>query len=169
MTRPAEIVEELARRGQSLATAESLTGGELGSVLVGVPGASRVYVGGVIVYATRLKAELAGVRPETLAAHGPVAAETAVELATGAAQRCGADWGLATTGVAGPDPQDDHPVGQVFVAVARPAGGLVEVRELALAGDRAAIRSGTVDQALELLAEALGMRRRATDVDSSTT
>ncbi len=169
MTRPAEVIDALARRTETLATAESLTGGLLGSTLVGVPGASRVYVGGVIVYATRLKALLAGVRPETLTAHGPVAGETAAELATGAARRGEADWGIATTGVAGPDPQDGHPVGQVFVAVARPSSGLVEVRELALVGDRAAIRSGTVDAALDLLAQCLGMPQPGPDVDSSTT
>ena len=118
---PAEaVVAALRDRSQTLATAESLTGGLVGATLTAVPGASAVYRGGLIVYATELKAELARVSPQTLAADGPVAARTAAQLARGAADVCGADWGLATTGVAGPDPQDGHPVGQVYVAVAGP-------------------------------------------------
>ena len=85
--------------------------------LTGVPGASAVYRGGLITYATDLKATLAGVSAVTLERDGPVAPTTAAELAIGAARRCAADWGLAVTGVAGPDPQDGHPVGQVFVGI----------------------------------------------------
>ena len=103
----------------------------------------------MIVYATRLKSELAEVSSATLQADGPVAASTAGELAIGVARRCGADWGLATTGVAGPDPVDGHPVGQVFIAVAHPVGDVVRVRELQLAGDRPAIRRQVVTAALE--------------------
>ena len=116
----AVVVAALRQRSQTLATAESLTGGLVGATLTDVPGASAVYRGGLIMYATELKAELAGVSAQTLAADGPVAASTAAQLARGAATVCGADWGLATTGVAGPEPQDGHPVGQVFVAVAGP-------------------------------------------------
>jgi nicotinamide-nucleotide amidase len=116
----AAVVAALRDRSQTLATAESLTGGLVGATLTDVPGASAVYRGGLIVYATGLKAALARVSAQTLATDGPVAASTAAELARGAAAACGADWGLATTGVAGPDPQDGHPVGQVFVAVAGP-------------------------------------------------
>jgi len=78
----------------------------------------------------------------------------ALALAEGGRVRCGADWALATTGVAGPDPQDGKPVGLVFVAVAGP--GVAEVRRLSLPGDRPAIRAGAVNAALELLAERLG-------------
>lgn len=154
MTGAAEVLAELGRRGQTLATAESLTGGLIGSVLTRVPGASASYVGGVISYATRLKATLAGVDEAVLAELGPVAAETALEMAVGVARRCDADWGLAVTGVAGPDPQDGHRVGQVYVAVAQVAGE-ARVSELQLAGDRAAIRDQTATAALALLAEAL--------------
>ncbi len=150
------VVTALRERAQTVATAESLTGGLVGAVLTDVPGASAVYRGGLIVYATELKAVLAGVADRTLAADGPVAASTATELARGAAAVCGADWGLATTGVAGPDPQDGHPVGQVFVAVAGPVSGAdrpVRVRELRLAGDRSAIRTQTVEAVLGLLLE----------------
>lgn len=157
----AEVVAVLRERALTVATAESLTGGLLGAALTDVPGASAVYRGGLIVYATALKAALAGVSDRTLAADGPVAATTAAELARGAARVCGADWGLATTGVAGPEPQDGHPVGQVFVAVAGPVPGVddedrsVVVRELDLDGDRSAIRAETVQAVLALLLDAV--------------
>jgi nicotinamide-nucleotide amidase len=152
---------ELARAGSTLATAESLTGGLIGQLLTSVPGASASYVGGVISYATRLKATLAGVPEATLDALGPVAERTAAEMATGVATRCSADWGLAVTGVAGPEPQDGHPVGQVFVGLAHPASGWTQVRELRLSGDRAAIRSRTAVTALALLTEALRNAQRS--------
>jgi nicotinamide-nucleotide amidase len=153
----ASILAELSRRGQSLASAESLTGGMLGALLTDIPGASESYLGGVISYATRLKAALAGVDPATLAELGPVAARTAAEMARGVATKCDADWGLATTGVAGPDAQDSHPVGQVFVAVSHRAGDLLRVKELSVPGDRAAIRHQAALAALGLLADALGI------------
>jgi nicotinamide-nucleotide amidase len=161
------VVAALRERSQTLATAESLTGGLVGATLTAVPGASAVYRGGLIVYATELKAELARVSPQTLAANGPVAASTAAQLARGAADVCGADWGLATTGVAGPDPQDGHPVGQVYVAVAGPPSDEVpegsterdqvgvQVQELSLVGDRWAIRDQTTRAVLQLLLDRL--------------
>jgi nicotinamide-nucleotide amidase len=149
------VLTELTARGATLATAESLTGGLIGELLTSVPGASAAYLGGVISYATRLKATLAGVAETTLAEVGPVAERTAVEMATGIATRCAADWGLAVTGVAGPDAQDGHPVGQVFVAAACRADGTTSVRQLSLSGDRAAIRWQTAEQALALLLDDL--------------
>ncbi len=151
------VIAELHRRSETLATAESLTGGLLGGVLTTAPGASVAYVGGVVSYATRLKASLAGVDPATLAKLGPVAGPTAAEMAAGVCRTCEADWGLATTGVAGPEPQDGHPVGEVYVAVAHPASGLTEVRELRLSGDRPTIRAAAVAHAVELLAACLAV------------
>jgi nicotinamide-nucleotide amidase len=149
------VLAELRRSSQTLATAESLTGGLIGELLTTVPGASASYVGGVISYATRLKETLAGVPAATLEELGPVAARTAQEMAAGVADRCSADWGLAVTGVAGPEPQDGHPVGQVFVGLAYPAGAWSSVRELRLSGSRAEIRAQTAVSALALLTEAL--------------
>ena len=151
----AMVLSELRRRAETVATAESLTGGLLGGLLTEVPGASDSYVGGVISYATRLKATLAGVNRATLQAVGPVAERTATEMASGVCRRCQADWGLATTGVAGPNPQDGHPVGEVFVAVAHPASGLLRAEALLLSGDRARIRAATTAHAVWLLADAL--------------
>jgi nicotinamide-nucleotide amidase len=149
----ASLIANLARRSETVAMAESLTGGLLCATLVDVPGASQVVRGGLVVYATDLKNTLAGVPGELLARQGPVAAEVAQALARGARERCGADWGLATTGVAGPDPQDGVAVGTVFVAVADARDA--RVRRLQLDGDRAAIRSATVAAALDLLADCL--------------
>ncbi len=153
----AGVLQLLQRRGETLATAESLTGGLIGALLTDVAGASAVYLGGAITYATRLKATLAGVEGDTLARFGPVAALTAEQMAVGIAQRCGADWGLSATGVAGPEPQDGHPVGQVFIGLARPAADLVRVLELTLSGSREEIRGAAAAAALELLLKTLGM------------
>jgi nicotinamide-nucleotide amidase len=146
----AEIVRRLAARGETLAVAESLTGGLLASTVVDVPGASVVFRGGLVVYATDLKESLAGVPRSLLAERGPVDPRVALALAAGARHRCGADWGLGTTGVAGPDPQDGVAVGTVWVACAGP-DGVAEVRTLRLAGDRAAIRRDSVAAAVDLL------------------
>jgi nicotinamide-nucleotide amidase len=151
----AEVLAALIRRGESLATAESLTGGLVGSALTSVPGSSAGYLGGVISYATRLKSTLAGVDAATLAAVGPVAEETARQMATGVARICAADWGLSTTGVAGPDAQDGHPVGEVYVAVAHPGTHRSWVERLDVMGDRPTIRNAAADRALHLLLEVL--------------
>jgi nicotinamide-nucleotide amidase len=157
MNPPLNVVEDLLRRlvarGETLATAESLTGGLLAATIVDVPGASNAYRGGLVVYATDLKASLAGVPSPLLDSHGPVDPSVAAALAAGARERCHADWGLATTGVAGPDPQGGQPVGRVYVAVAGPEGS--DVRQLDLPGDRSHIRREAVDAALDLLGKVL--------------
>jgi nicotinamide-nucleotide amidase len=149
-----KVLAALVERGETLAVAESLTGGLLSATIVDVPGASRAYRGGLVVYATDLKARLAGVPDALLTAHGPVHADVAAALAAGVRERCAADWGLATTGVAGPDPQDGLPPGTVYVGLAGPHA-THEVRRLDLTGDRPAIRAAAVASALDLLAEAL--------------
>src|SRR3954453_21180806 len=145
----AAAVHALVDRRETLATAESLTGGLVAATIVEIPGVSAVYRGGLVVYATDLKASLAEVPEVLLAERGPVDPDVAVALAAGARARCGADWGLATTGVAGPEPQDGKPVGLVYVAVAGPGGSAV--RELLLRGSRAEIRAETVTTVLALL------------------
>ena len=147
------VLAQLQARQETLATAESLSGGMLGAAITAVSGASQSYRGGVIPYATELKATLAGVSKSTLAQAGPVDARTAAEMATGVRERLGADWGLALTGVAGPEPQDGHPVGQVFVGIAGPNG--TTTVELRLAGDRSTVRHRCVAEALSALSTAL--------------
>jgi nicotinamide-nucleotide amidase len=149
----AAAVHRLVDRRETLATVESLTGGLVATTIVEIPGVSSVYRGGFVVYATDLKHELAGVPAALLAERGPIDPDVAVALATGARERCGADWGVATTGVAGPDPQDGKPVGLVYVAVAGPFGATV--RELRLAGNRETIRTESVTEVLSLLSDTL--------------
>ncbi|MER6955296.1 MULTISPECIES: CinA family protein [unclassified Streptomyces] len=153
----ADVVRLLMVSGSTLAVAESLTGGLVAAEITSVPGASRVFRGSVTAYATELKHELLGVDAALLKANGAVDAQVAAQMAAGVRKALGADWGLATTGVAGPDPQDGQPVGTVFVAVDGPfgadsgsaAGGKVEA--LRLNGDRAEIRRESVRSVLALL------------------
>lgn len=149
-----DVVRRLIARGETVACAESLTGGLVTARLVDTPGASATVRGGIVAYATPLKATLLGVDAALLALRGAVDGDVATQMATGVAARLAADWGLATTGVAGPDPQDGMPVGTVFVAVVGPS--VVVVERLTLAGDRAAVRTGAVDAVLALLARSLG-------------
>ena len=151
MSAAPQVVAALVAAGRTVATAESLTGGLVCAALTDVPGASATVRGAVVAYATELKARILAVDPGLLATGGAVQAEVARQMATGVCRALGADVGVATTGVAGPDPQDGRAVGTVFVAVA--ADERVWVRELSLTGDRAAIRAGTVAAALALLME----------------
>ncbi|NES12796.1 MULTISPECIES: CinA family protein [Micromonospora] len=151
LSRAAFVVHSLHERHETLATVESLTGGALANAIVEIAGVSGIYRGGLVVYATELKSRLAGVPGDLLAERGPVDPDVAAALAEGGRERCGADWGLATTGVAGPEPQDGKPVGLVYVAAAGPSG--TTVRRLDLDGNRDEIRSGAVIEALRLLAE----------------
>ena len=147
----------LAGRGETVAVAESLTGGLLSATLSQRPGSSATYRGGLVVYATDLKDSLAGVPEGLLATHGAVSAETAEALAAGARTRLGATWGLGVTGVAGPSEQEGKPVGTVHVALAGPTG--VQVRTMRLPGDRDRVRLLTVTTALDLLRRALTTRK----------
>ncbi|MEF9906752.1 CinA family protein [Streptomyces sp. P9-A2] len=153
----AEAVRLLTVKGVTLAVAESLTGGLVAAEITSVPGSSKVFRGSVTAYATELKHELLGVDATLLARSGAVDPQVAAEMAAGVRKALGADWGIATTGVAGPDPQDGQPVGTVYVAVHGPAaavsgsagGGKVE--HLRLNGDRAEIRMESVRSVLALL------------------
>jgi nicotinamide-nucleotide amidase len=146
-----DVVRLLLARGETFATAESLTGGLVAATVVEVPGVSAVFRGGLVVYATDLKHALAGVPEDLLAARGPVDPDVALALAAGARRQCLADWGLATTGVAGPDPQDGIAPGTVYVAVDGPGGG--EVLRLEITGDRTAVRTESVTRVLRLFAQ----------------
>ncbi|MEV6116869.1 CinA family protein [Streptomyces sp. NPDC052109] len=156
-----ELVRLLTVRGETLAVAESLTGGLVAAEITSVPGASKVFRGSVTAYATELKHELLGVDGDLLAQRGAVDPQVAGQMAAGVRKALGADWGLATTGVAGPDPQDGQPVGTVFVAVDGPlsdlpgsaGGGKVEA--LRLNGSRAEIRMESVRSVLAVLLERL--------------
>ena len=149
----AAVVSALRSAGRTLATAESLTGGGLGATLTGVPGASAVYAGGVVSYATRVKEELLGVDRALVARDGVVSAGCAEAMAEAVRRVVGADVGVSTTGVAGPDPQEGKPVGLVHVGVS--LGRSTTSRELRLAGGREAVRTATHASALRLVLERL--------------
>lgn len=139
MNAAAEVLTRLAARGWTVAAAESLTGGMVASRLVDVPRASTVFRGGVVAYATDLKRSVLGVDADLLASAGAVDPEVARQMAEGARRVLGADVGIATTGVAGPDPQDGKDVGTVCLAVVTPEGAWTTTR--LFEGDRSRIRS----------------------------
>ncbi|MEL4505701.1 CinA family protein [Luteococcus sp. H138] len=148
-----ELIADLAARGLTLGTCESLTGGQVAQSLTAVPGASAVVRGGLVTYASDLKASLAGVDADWIAQHGVINRTTAEQMAIGARRALGVDLALSCTGVAGPDPQDGEFPGTVWIAVCGPRPDQVTSRLLRLTGDRQAIRTQTVGALLALLAE----------------
>ncbi len=146
----AEIIERLSARQLTVGCAESLTGGLVVDALVAVAGASRVLRGGVVTYAADLKASLLGIDDAEIAARGTVDPRIALAMARGVCRLLDCDWGVATTGVAGPESLEDKPPGTAYVAVARPGRG-TRVRWVRVTGDRAAVRQATAAAALDLL------------------
>jgi nicotinamide-nucleotide amidase len=135
-----------------VATAESLTGGRLAVRFTDVPGASETFLGGVVTYATELKASMLDVAPEIIE-RGVVSAECAEAMASGTRALTGASFGLSTTGVAGPASQEGKEPGTVFVAVSGP--GILESFELHLEGDRTQVQDQTCDEVLQALSAIL--------------
>jgi nicotinamide-nucleotide amidase len=157
-----ERVGELLReREETVALAESLTGGLVGSLLTDVPGSSDYLDRGTVAYSNDAKLEALGVRRESLDAHGAVSEAVAVEMARGARDRAGTDWGVSTTGIAGPTGGSDRkPVGLVFVGVAHAApwgsdASFARAERHVFDGDRLAVKRESAEAALELLARAL--------------
>ncbi|MEW2635918.1 CinA family protein [Streptomyces sp. NPDC048389] len=166
MTGAVRVLTLLAERGQTLAVAESLTGGLVAAELTSVPGASKSFRGSVTAYAATLKRDVLGVDGALLAARGAVDPQVAAQMAAGVRDVMGADWGVATTGVAGPEPQDGQAVGTVYVAVAGPAG-TGKVAALRLNGDRGEIRRESVRSVLDLLRDELHGNARAQDTEQN--
>ncbi len=154
---PERLVERLKELGWTLGVAESLTGGLVAASVVSVSGASAVFRGGIVAYATELKERLLGVDATLLDAHGPVHPRVARQMAEGIRRAVGddepADVGIATTGIAGPVSSDGQPVGTVHIAVSTPLGSRVE--SLILEGDRDEIRTAAAARAILLAVEAL--------------
>lgn len=143
----------LRSAGATVATAESLTGGRLAVALTETPGASETFLGGVVTYATELKASVLDVDEGIIEEHGVVSPECAKAMASGVRALTGATFGVSTTGVAGPTDQEGKPPGTVFVGISGP--GLLEAVALELSGDRARIQEQSCREALEALAAVL--------------
>lgn len=146
----------------TIATAESLTGGLLATLLTSVEGASSVFRGAIVAYATDLKSELLQVDEKLLSTYGPVNAETALAMAQGAAIRMRSSLGLSATGVAGPDTLHDRPVGEVHIAAYLLDGGHSRVQSLQLKGNRQEIR---VQSAIAMCGLALDVMVALTDLE----
>ena len=148
------VIQELSQRGQTVALAESMTGGGIGARLTSVPGSSTVFLGGLIVYTPKAKTELLHIPADFLARHGPVSAEVAEAMAQAVRRHLGADFGCAITGNAGlASDVDGKPIGQTYVAVAGPSG--VRIEEAKYRGIREDIRRRAGQLALRTLREAL--------------
>jgi nicotinamide-nucleotide amidase len=150
---PDAVIARAADAGETLAVAESCTGGLVGGALTSVPGSSEVFLGGVIAYANHIKESVLEVPRELLVAHGAVSEDVARAMASGVRRRFGADWSVATTGIAGPGGGTaEKPVGTVCVGLAGPDGG-VSSTTIRLGGDRSLVRRWSVACALD------GLRR----------
>ena len=143
-----DLVHKLIEKDVTVATAESLTGGGVCASMAAVPGASATLAGGVCAYSAAIKRDVVGVDAALIEHRGTVDPEVAVALATRARELFNTDLGIGTTGVAGPDPLEGHPVGTVYIAVAT-AGGH-RCRALHLRGDRNQIRTETVAAVCQL-------------------
>ena len=152
----AAVAEALLARGESLAVAESATGGLILSLLTDVPGASAWLRGGLVPYTNETKRAILGVPAETLAAHGAVSAETALAMARGAARLFEAAWAIGETGIAGPQTgrRSSKPAGLTYIAVAgvRDGAPIVRVERVLLEhpGDRVNVKRAFADAALAL-------------------
>ncbi len=146
-----EVVLDLLRQnGQTLAVAESCSGGMLGAEVTRVAGSSDCFLGGLVTYSNRSKRELLGVSQDYLALHGAVSEPVAIAMAEGAAQKLHADWALSTTGIAGPGGgSKEKPVGTVFVGLFGP--GYSFAKRLNLRGNRGIVRERSVNTALDIL------------------
>ena len=162
MTFNAKTVHDLLKeQGETVATAESLTGGQLAALLTAAPGASETFLGGVVSYATEVKIEVLGVDSGIVERYGVVSAECAREMARGVRELMRSTYAVSTTGVAGPEEQEGKPPGTVYVGVAGPSGDTALALELV--GDRSTIQDRTCAEALSALADTI-LREEETGV-----
>ena len=150
-----EVVEALRARGETVSTAESLTAGAVSSAIVSIAGASDVFVGGITAYRDEIKISHLHVDPAILEEHTSVSEEVAVAMARGAMKSFGTTWAIGTTGVAGPNPLDGHPVGAVWVAI---QGPVCQSIELSLSGERESVRNAATASAIATFARILRHR-----------
>jgi nicotinamide-nucleotide amidase len=146
------IIETLAARGQTLAVAESLTGGGLGFALTQIPGASAVFLGGIISYTTEVKVRELGVGQSAIDKHKVVSEEVAIEMAEGAKNKFATTWAISATGVAGPGDYQGVREGTVWIAI---RGPINQSLTLTLDGGRDGVRQGAISSAIGTFARIL--------------
>jgi nicotinamide-nucleotide amidase len=150
-----EIIDTLRRNGETLSTAESLTAGAVSSAIVTIAGASDVFVGGTTAYRDEIKISHLFVDPKLITEHSSISEQVAVAMARGALKSFGSTWAISTTGVAGPNPLDGHPVGAVWVAIEGPVS---QTTELFLTGERESVRNAATASAIATFARILRHR-----------
>ena len=140
------IVKTLTLRGETISTAESITGGLIGGAITGAPGSSEVFLGGVISYSNQMKKDELGITAADIKKVGVVSEAIAVAMALAIQKRTKSTWAISSTGVAGPGPIDGIPAGTVWIAIAGPK--IAQGIELSIAGKREIVRLGAVESAL---------------------
>ncbi|MEJ5226890.1 CinA family protein [Thermodesulfovibrio sp.] len=146
------IIQKLIEIGKTFSTAESCTGGLIASSITDIPGASKVFLGGMVVYATEMKLRLLGVAREVFD-YGVISSQMAEEMALKIRLLTGSDYSIATTGNLGPDVMEGKPKGLIYIAIATPEK--VHIKELKLQGDRLSNKTEATEEALKLLIEVL--------------
>jgi nicotinamide-nucleotide amidase len=146
------IIEILKSRGETVSVAESLTGGGLGHALTQVPGASAVFIGGVVAYTSDVKVNVLGVKQSTIDQHTVVSEEVAIEMAQGAREKLGSTWAIATTGIAGPGDYMGIREGTVWIAI---CGPICQTLHLTLDSGRDGVRQGAISSAMGTFARIL--------------
>ena len=149
------IIESLKSRGETVSVAESLTGGGLGHALTQIPGASDVFVGGIIAYTSNVKVNFLGVKQTTIDEHTVVSEEVAVEMAQGAINRLGSTWAISTTGIAGPGDYMGIREGTVWISI---CGPICQTVQLTLDSGRDGVRQGAISSAIGTFARILSYR-----------
>ena len=150
-----EIVDHLRQHAETISTAESLTAGSVSSTIVTIAGASDVFIGGITAYRDEIKISHLSIDQEVIQKHRAISEEVAIAMARGAIKSFGTTWAIATTGVAGPNPLDGHPVGVVWVAIEGPVSQTIE---LSLSGDRESVRNAATASAIATFARILRHR-----------
>ena len=150
-----EIIDTLRRNGETLSTAESLTAGAVSSAIVTIAGASDVFVGGTTAYRDGIKISHLFVDQHLITEHSSISEQVAVAMARGALKSFESTWAISTTGVAGPNPLDGHPVGAVWVAI---EGPISQTTELFLTGERESVRNAATASAIATFSRILRHR-----------
>jgi nicotinamide-nucleotide amidase len=151
------IVALLKESSETVAVAESITAGGLGAAITHAPGASQIFLGGVIAYANEAKIKVLGIDASLIEEHSVVSEEVAIAMADSVREKFGATWGIATTGIAGPGDFQGIPEGRVWVAIRGPVN---EIIQLQLDGGREGIRTGAISSAIGSFARILSYRKK---------